>query len=107
MSPFAADTKTFAIVGTLISAFVVGSLVYAVGDGTSVPLTFVDSVVLGSLLAAVDPVSAIAVFKQSGVNIDLYTLVFGESVVNDAVSIVVTRYDVLRTSARNCTSLSN
>jgi NhaP-type Na+/H+ or K+/H+ antiporter len=82
----------FAFAGTLISSVFVGSMIYACGSWSGLELSYINSMVLGSLLSAVDPVSTISVFSKAGVKVGLYTLVFGESVLNDAVAIVVNRY---------------
>ena len=50
----------------------------------------VESFAFGSLISAVDPVATLAIFQAIDVEPILYMLVFGESVLNDAVSIVLT-----------------
>lgn len=45
--------------------------------------------VFGAIISATDPVTVLAVFNMLGVDRDLYALVFGESVLNDAVAIVL------------------
>ena len=66
-----------------------------VGQGLSItelPLPFLfDSFAFGSLISAVDPVATIAIFNALHVDPVLNMLVFGESILNDAVSIVLTK----------------
>lgn len=49
------------------------------------------SFAFGSLISAVDPVATIAIFNALNVDPVLNMLVFGESILNDAVSIVLTK----------------
>ena len=53
-------------------------------------LDMIESFAFGSLISAVDPVATLAIFQALDVDPILYMLVFGESVLNDAVSIVLT-----------------
>uniref|UniRef100_A0A0K2USV0 Sodium/hydrogen exchanger n=1 Tax=Lepeophtheirus salmonis TaxID=72036 RepID=A0A0K2USV0_LEPSM len=81
----------FAIVGTTISALVVGGGVYLLGLADLVyKLDFVQSFAFGSLISAVDPVATLAIFQAIDVDPILNMLVFGESILNDAVAIVLT-----------------
>lgn len=56
------------------------------------PLSFLECLLWGSLISATDPVTVLAIFKELRVDLDLYSNVFGESVLNDAVAIVLYRY---------------
>lgn len=52
----------------------------------------------GSLISATDPVAVLAIFKEMEADVTLYTLIFGESIFNDAIAIVmyntVTKADI-------------
>uniref|UniRef100_A0A1Q3FER8 Sodium/hydrogen exchanger n=2 Tax=Culex tarsalis TaxID=7177 RepID=A0A1Q3FER8_CULTA len=81
----------FAIIGTTISALVIGSGVYLLGLAeVAYRLNFVESFAFGSLISAVDPVATVAIFHALDVDPILNMLVFGESILNDAISIVLT-----------------
>ena len=51
-------------------------------------ITFIDNLHFGALISATDPVTVLAIFNDLNVDVNLYALVFGESVLNDAVAIV-------------------
>ncbi|XP_064347900.1 sodium/hydrogen exchanger 9 isoform X2 [Camelus dromedarius] len=88
---------TYAFLGTAISCIVIGLIIYGFvkamvyadqlknGD-----FHFTDCLFFGSLMSATDPVTVLAIFHELHVDPDLYTLLFGESVLNDAVAIVLT-----------------
>ncbi|KAH8092191.1 sodium/hydrogen exchanger [Cristinia sonorae] len=81
----------FAFLGTFISAVGVGVLVYIYSflglEGLEVSL--IECLIFGSTLSATDPVTILAIFNQYKVDPKLYTVIFGESLLNDAVSIVM------------------
>ena len=82
---------TFAIPGTFISALVVGIIIYiwtALGLD-NVQLEFVDALAVGATLSATDPVTILSIFNAYKVDPKLYTIIFGESLLNDAISIVM------------------
>ncbi|KAG1725798.1 sodium/hydrogen exchanger [Suillus paluster] len=82
---------TFAFFGTFISAVGVGVLVYIYSflGLESLDITLLECLIYGSTLSATDPVTILAIFNQYKVDPKLYTIIFGESLLNDAVSIVM------------------
>ena len=86
----------FAVVGTVLSAFVIGFGTLALAGHVGIPKTAhstEDALLFGALISAVDPVATLAIIGNTELNCDptLYSLVFGESVLNDAVAIVLFR----------------
>ncbi|XP_055295295.1 sodium/hydrogen exchanger 3 isoform X39 [Sitodiplosis mosellana] len=80
-----------AVVGTIFNIFTIGSSLYACNlfnlFGKQIPV--LDIFLFSSLIAAVDPVAVLAVFEEIHVNEILYIVVFGESLLNDAVTVVL------------------
>ncbi|KAL0473097.1 sodium/hydrogen exchanger 3 [Neurospora intermedia] len=82
---------TFAFAGTAISAVVIGVLLWLY---TRIPLeglevTFREAIQVGASLSATDPVTILAIFNSFKVDPQLYTVIFGESILNDAIAIVI------------------
>lgn len=95
--PFVENLGTiliFAVVGTLWNAFFVGGLLYGVcqiGTESASILSrigLLQCLLFGSIISAVDPVAVLAVFEEIHINELLHILVFGESLLNDAVTVV-------------------
>jgi solute carrier family 9 (sodium/hydrogen exchanger), member 6/7 len=61
----------------------------AVPEALAPPLSLIECLIFGSTLSATDPVTILAIFKQYKVDPHLYSVIFGESILNDAVSIVM------------------
>ncbi|XP_074859893.1 sodium/hydrogen exchanger 9 isoform X1 [Carettochelys insculpta] len=88
---------TYAFLGTAISCIIIGLIMYGfvkamlhIGQLKGEDFHFTDCLFFGSLISATDPVTVLAIFHELHVDTDLYTLLFGESVLNDAVAIVLT-----------------
>ena len=114
----------FAILGTLISTFIIGFGLYALSFANFTTLNNnnnpIEALIFGALISAVDPVGTLAVLgvyiyllsvqtninyiiitvsyhkiilntgkKELNIDPTLYSVIFGESVLNDAVSIVL------------------
>ncbi|KAG6503454.1 hypothetical protein ZIOFF_035767 [Zingiber officinale] len=83
---------TFAILGTFIAAVVTGFLVYLGGlTFLMYKLPLVECLMFGALISATDPVTVLSIFQELGIDVNLYALVFGESVLNDAIAISLYR----------------
>ncbi|KAL4321015.1 hypothetical protein AHAS_Ahas14G0068200 [Arachis hypogaea] len=83
---------TFAIFGTFIASIVTGVLVYLGGlVFLMYRLPFVECLMFGALISATDPVTVLSIFQELGTDVNLYALVFGESVLNDAMAISLYR----------------
>ncbi|EDO43052.1 predicted protein, partial [Nematostella vectensis] len=84
---------TYAFFGTTISCFATGSLIYGfnVWTGVTKDFDYPECLLFGALISATDPVTVLAIFHDIHVDVDMYALVFGESVLNDAVAIVLYR----------------
>ncbi|XP_047529288.1 sodium/hydrogen exchanger 7 isoform X4 [Vanessa atalanta] len=84
---------TFAMVGTALSALVIGSLMYGcvqlMPASLAASFTFLDTLYFGALISPTDPLTVLAIFSQLKVDVNLYAMIFGESVLNDAVALVL------------------
>eukprot|EP00698_Gefionella_okellyi_P018398 TRINITY_DN5508_c0_g2_i1.p1 TRINITY_DN5508_c0_g2~~TRINITY_DN5508_c0_g2_i1.p1 ORF type:complete len:125 (-),score=32.17 TRINITY_DN5508_c0_g2_i1:130-504(-) len=82
----------FAIVGTMISTVFVGLFLYLAGSAQlSLEMTVAESFTFGALISAIDPVVTLAVFAHVGAPDQLNAVLAGESILNDAVAIVLFR----------------
>lgn len=85
----------YAIIGTVWNALSIGVTLYAIGRTgifgyDDIPLMHM--LLFSSIVSAVDPVAVLAVFEEIHVNEVLYIIVFGESLLNDAVTVVSTHF---------------
>uniref|UniRef100_A0A3Q3WSB3 Sodium/hydrogen exchanger n=1 Tax=Mola mola TaxID=94237 RepID=A0A3Q3WSB3_MOLML len=82
----------YAVIGTCWNAASLGLSLWgchmggAMGD---LDIGLLQYLLFGSLISAVDPVAVIAVFEQVHVNEVLFIMVFGESLLNDGVTVVL------------------
>jgi sodium/hydrogen exchanger 8 len=82
----------FAVFGTIIAAVVFAYAIYLAQSILPLPhLSLTETLMFGALISSVDPVATLAVFKAIKVDTVLHMIVFGESSLNDAVSISLFR----------------
>uniref|UniRef100_A0A7M4EM79 Sodium/hydrogen exchanger n=1 Tax=Crocodylus porosus TaxID=8502 RepID=A0A7M4EM79_CROPO len=85
----------YAFLGTAISCLMIGSIMYGcvalmkATEQLGGDFYFTDCLLFGAIVSATDPVTVLAIFHELQVDVELYALLFGESVLNDAVAIVL------------------
>uniref|UniRef100_A0A7N8XZB0 Sodium/hydrogen exchanger n=1 Tax=Mastacembelus armatus TaxID=205130 RepID=A0A7N8XZB0_9TELE len=82
----------YAVIGTCWCAATLALSLWGCQKGGAMgdlDIGFMQYLLYGSLIAAVDPVAVIAVFEQVHVNEVLFIMVFGESLLNDGVTVVL------------------
>ncbi|XP_049329483.1 sodium/hydrogen exchanger 1b [Astyanax mexicanus] len=94
--PFGENLGTilvFAVVGTLWNSFFMGVVLYGVclleGSSQLAGVDLLACLLFSSIASAVDPVAVLAVFEEIHIHELLHILVFGESLLNDAVTVVL------------------
>uniref|UniRef100_A0A8C4XZ14 Sodium/hydrogen exchanger n=1 Tax=Gopherus evgoodei TaxID=1825980 RepID=A0A8C4XZ14_9SAUR len=84
---------TYAVIGTLWNSFATGAALWGVKQAglmdEGVEAGLMDFLLFGSLISAVDPVAVLAIFEEVHINETLFIIVFGESLLNDAVTVVL------------------
>jgi CPA1 family monovalent cation:H+ antiporter len=78
-----------AVLGTLISTFVVGVLMWFLLGSLGIAMPFIWAMVFGALISPTDPVAVLGLFKTVKVPASLQAKMSGESLFNDGVGVVV------------------
>ena len=80
----------FAFLGTFIAILSSSVMFYLVGLTPLTPtFSFGEALAFGSLISSTDPVAVLAIFKEMDADVNLYAMIFGESIFNDAIAIVM------------------
>ncbi|MEQ2194929.1 Sodium/hydrogen exchanger 2 [Xenoophorus captivus] len=81
----------FAVVGTLWNSIGIGMSLYAICQIEAFDVQDInlqENLLFAAIISAVDPVAVLNVFEEASVNEQLYIVVFGECLFNDAVTVV-------------------
>ncbi len=79
----------FAVIGTLISTFLVGALIYFVLKLLGFEIDFIYTLLFGALISPTDPIAVLGILKKVGVDKKVETVIVGESLFNDGVGVVI------------------
>jgi len=82
----------YAVFGVIVSTFVIGFFLYTIFpmfhiNNQVIPL--VALLLFGAVISSTDPISVLAIFKELGVPTRLSSIIEGESLLNDGISVVI------------------
>ena len=80
---------TFSTISVIISAFVIGGILYYLAPLLGVELPFLYCLLFGSLISPTDPIAVLGILKRAKVSKALETKIAGESLFNDGVAVVL------------------
>jgi len=78
-----------ATVGVGLATLICGTLVWGAARALNVPLTFVQALLFGALIAPTDPIAVIGILRRVKAPKSLDALIAGESLLNDGVGVVL------------------
>lgn len=78
-----------ATIGTLMSTFIVGGLMYYGFPLIGVEVTFIYCLLFGALISPTDPIAVLSLVKKFGISKNLEIKIAGESLFNDGVGVVI------------------
>lgn len=78
-----------AIVGVLISTFVIGTLVYFMLDALDIHLNYLYCLVFGALISPTDPIAVTRTIERFNLSKELEIKIAGESLFNDGIAVVL------------------
>lgn len=84
-----ASISVFAVVGVLLSAVMVGSILYLFFMVFQTPVNFWYCLVFGALVAPTDPIAVLGILTKAGAPEDVEIKIVGESLFNDGIGVVL------------------
>jgi CPA1 family monovalent cation:H+ antiporter len=80
---------TLAVVGTILSSLITGTLGYFLFDAVGMPLPFLYCLLFGALISPTDPIAVMGILRQARLPKALEMKIVGESLFNDGVGVVI------------------
>lgn len=81
--------SALAVLGTLLSTFLVGGLTFFLLSLLGIPVPFGHALLFGALISPTDPIAVIGILRKACVPKSMETQIAGESLFNDGVGVVV------------------
>ncbi|WP_447555082.1 cation:proton antiporter [Vreelandella sp. EE22] len=78
-----------AVVGTLMSTFIVGTLTWLLLDWMGLGIPFLHALLFGALISPTDPIAVVSIMTSVGAPQQLESQISGESLFNDGLGVVV------------------
>ncbi|MFD2865526.1 cation:proton antiporter [Mucilaginibacter antarcticus] len=78
-----------ATIGTLISTFLVGGMVWYLFILFNFPIPFIYCLLFGALISPTDPIAVLGILKEAKIPSSLKLKISGESLFNDGVAVVI------------------
>jgi len=79
----------FAVVGVVLSAFLVGSILYLFFQLIHSPVNFLYCLLFGALVAPTDPIAVLGILTKAGAPKEVEIKIVGESLFNDGIGVVL------------------
>ncbi len=83
------EITTLAVIGTIVSTFLIGGLIYTIFHSFNNHVTLLDCLLFGALISPTDPIAVLAMCKEIKAPKQLSASIAGESLFNDGVGIVI------------------
>lgn len=81
--------STLSFFSTLVATFLYAAMFYGLSMWLNLGFTFLQSCIVGSIIAPTDPISAMSILQKAGLSKRLALIMEGESLFNDGVSVAL------------------
>jgi len=88
LKKFRAVVAVLATIGTAVTVFVTGTLVWYMAGWLGFSFPYIEALLFGALIAPTDPVAILGILKETPVSKSLRIKIGGESLFNDGVGVV-------------------